>query len=162
MSKFLRTIRFDASDGHVFPRAAAGDEWAVSGAFAFGEHTAHTLTGKLRQAFANGFLGVESFGFSTFATVGEADALILATIEDRLVANLVSVFGAPTREAALPVARGEMAFIDALCRDVAINTVFTVRRTFDVAGAIKEEFRTIRPPTDGLMHAKIWAVDNEA
>ncbi|MGI9386569.1 MAG: DUF6505 family protein, partial [Methyloligellaceae bacterium] len=35
--KFLRTIRFDESDDHVFDRAAAPDEWAVSGAFAFAE-----------------------------------------------------------------------------------------------------------------------------
>jgi hypothetical protein len=33
--KFLRTIRFDASDDHVFDRAAEPGEWAVSGAFEF-------------------------------------------------------------------------------------------------------------------------------
>ena len=40
MSKFLRTIRFDASDDRVFARAAAAGEWAVSGAFAFAEELA--------------------------------------------------------------------------------------------------------------------------
>ena len=41
-----------------------------------------------------------------------------------------------------------------LARDAPINTVFTVRRTWDAQGRIKEEFRTIRPPTGEPLHAK--------
>ena len=52
--------------------AAEAGEWAVSGAFQFGATEPQDMTGKLKQAFANGFLGVDSFGRSTFATVGEA------------------------------------------------------------------------------------------
>jgi hypothetical protein len=36
--------------------------------------------------------------------------------------------------------------------------VFTVRRRWDAAGQIKEEFRTIRPPTGEPLHAKVWTV----
>ncbi|MGD9830923.1 MAG: DUF6505 family protein, partial [Hyphomicrobiaceae bacterium] len=70
--KLLRTIRFDRSDERVYEVAAAESEWAVSGAFAFAGVEREALVGKVRQAFANGFLGLPSFGRSTFAVVAEA------------------------------------------------------------------------------------------
>jgi hypothetical protein len=55
------------------------------------------------------------------------------------------------------------SFLRDLCRDAPINTVFTVRRTCDAQGQIKEECRTIRPPTGDPLHAKLWTVvDDEA
>ena len=42
---------------------------AVSGAFAFSNLAEGDLTGKLRQEFANGWLGLESFGRATFIAV---------------------------------------------------------------------------------------------
>lgn len=161
--KLLKTIRFDASDERVFEHAAAPQEWAVSGAFAFAGLGPDAVTGKTRQAFANGFLGLASFGRSTFATVAEAAPADLEAVEQLLAAHFVAVHGAPSLEAALPAAREEAQFILDLCRDVPINTVFTVRRTRDAAGEIKEEFRTIRPPTGEPQHARIWTVvDDEA
>jgi hypothetical protein len=159
--KLLKTIRFDASDERVFELAAAPEEWAVSGAFAFAGVGA--IAGKARQAFANGFLGVTSFGRSTFATVAEATLPDLEEIERRLAEHFVSAHGAPGLEEALPPGREEAAFVVELCRNVAVNTVFTVRRTWDARGQIKEEFRTIRAPTGEPLHAKIWTVvDDEA
>ena len=162
MIKLLRTIRFDASDEKVFAVAAAADEWAVSGSLAFADVEPAALTGKVRQAFANGFLGVESQGWSTFATVSEATEGTARAIEERLTDHCVARYGAPSREAALPVAQGEIAFVIDLCRDVPINTVFTVRRVLDDQGRIKEEFRQIRPPSGEPMHAAIWRIDDEA
>lgn len=161
--KLLRTIRFDASDARVFELAAAPGEWAVSGAFAFAGRGAGAITGKARQAFANGFLGLTSFGRSTFATVTEATPRDLDHIEQRLAEHFVSAHAAPGLEAALPAAREEAAFVIELCRDAAINTVFAVRRTWDAGGHIKEEFRTVRPPASEPPHARIWTVvDDEA
>jgi hypothetical protein len=156
--KLLKTVRFDASDERVFELAAAPEEWAVSGAFAFAGLSAETIVGKARQAFANGFLGLASFGRSTFATVAEATPEELAAIEDALARHLVAAYGAPDLEAALSAAREEAAFVLDLCREAPINTVFTVRRTWDPAGQIKEEFRTIRPPAGEPLHAKVWTV----
>ncbi|MEE4238335.1 MAG: DUF6505 family protein, partial [Anderseniella sp.] len=51
--KVLRTIRFDASDDHVFVNPAKPDEIAVSGAFAFAGIGPEEIRGKTRQAFAN-------------------------------------------------------------------------------------------------------------
>jgi len=46
---------------------------------------------------------------------------------------------------------------------VPINTVFTVRRRLAPGGEIKEEFRTIKPPSGEPLHARIWTVvDDEA
>ena len=157
--KLLRTIRFDRSDERVFEVAAASDEWAVSGAFAFAHLTPSEVTGKVKQAFANGFLGMESFGRSTFATVAEANQSTRDGIAYRLARHFVEAYGAPSAEAAWPAAEEEVDFVADLCRDAPINTVFTVRRFFDRDGQIKEEFRTIKPPAGEPLHARIWTVE---
>lgn len=160
--KFLKTIRFDTSDDHVFELAAAPEEWAVSGAFAFaGRGEDEVRKGKLRQAFANGFLSVESFGHSTFTAVAECGEEDLDDIEHRLARHFVEHFGAPDLETALPVAREETRFVRDLCADSLVNTVFTVRRKFDDAGEIKEEFRTIKSPDARPVHTRIWNVVEE-
>lgn len=157
--KLLRTIRFDSSDERVFELAAAAGEWAVSGAFAFADLAPEEVTGKARQAFANGFLGTASFGRSTFATVAEADPAAADGIAFCLARRFVEVHGAPDVEAAWPAAKEEVDFVVALCHDAPINTVLTVRRFYAPDGQIKEEFRTIKPPSGEPMHARIWSVE---
>ena len=155
--KLLRTIRFDQSDDHVFDDSAGPDEWAVSGAFAFAHLSSGEVTGKLKQAFANGFLSLESFGRSTFAAVAEPDAGDEARLAEALAAHLRDRYGAPDIEAALPAAREELAFVADLVAEAPINTVFTVRRSHDEQDAIREEFRTVTPPSKPV-HTRIWDV----
>ncbi len=157
--KLLRTVRFDASDEHVYARAAVAGEWAVSGLFAFQADDSQPFTGKTRQAFANGFLGLASFGRSTFAVVTDITAEERAALSEGFARHLVEAYGAPDIVAARPVAEDELAFTSDLCREAAINTVFTVRRTRDEAGAITEEFRTILPPSAEPRHARIWTIE---
>lgn len=163
MNKLLRTIRFDETDARVFETAAAPGEWATSGAFAFalGETAPADLAGKARQAFANGFLGLASFGRSTFATVGEASDADRLSAERMLADHLVRAFGAPDMETALAAARDELRFVADLCHDVPINTVFTVRRHVDRAGDVREEFRRITPPSGEPSHARVWSIEPE-
>ncbi len=156
--KFLKTIRFDLSDDHVFERAAAPDEWAVSGGFSFSGLTADDVKGKTRQAFANGFLGLGSFGRSTFTSVAECGEEDLAEIERILAAHFIEHHGAPDEDAALGAAREETRFILDLCTTPLINTIFTVRRSFDDDGEIREEFRTIQAPDSTPKHTRIWSV----
>ncbi len=156
--KFLRTIRFDPSDENVFDRAAVPDEWAVSGAFEFAAREPESVTGKAKQAFANGFLSLESFGRSTFASVAELGEEDLVEVERRLARHFVESYGAPDEEAALPAAREEARFVLDLCKDSLINTIFTVQRRFAEDGQIKEEFRTIKAPDARPMHTRIWNV----
>jgi hypothetical protein len=162
MRKLLRTIRFDDSDGRVFDLAAEPGEWAVSGAFQFGPIDPADMIGKVKQAFANGFLGISSFGRSTFATVGEASERDIAEIERRLAEHFVARYGAPSLEAAFPVADDEIKFVLDLCRDVPINTVFAVRRFYDDKGRIREEFRKISLPAGAPQHARIWTAEPDS
>ncbi len=161
MIKLLRTVRFDGTDPRVFESAAEPGEWACSGAFGFA-HLEAPPTGKVKQAFANGFLGLTSFGRSTFATVGEATADEHAAAVQALAAHMFAFYGAPTPDDAVAAARDEIAFVADLGRDVPINTVFAVRRLFDAAGAIKEEFRKITPPSGEPTHTRVWTIEPDA
>ncbi len=156
--KFLKTIRFDDSDAHVFARSAENDEWAVSGAFEFANLLQADVAGKVKQAFANGFLGLESLGRSTFAHVVEMTSEDEAHITRALAQHFVDDYHAPSIEAALPAALDEIAFVQDLCAEKPINCVFTVRREFDDEGAIREEFREISPPSGTPRHARIWEI----
>lgn len=156
---FPRTIRLDNSDLQVFPQAAEPGEWAIAGAFAFADafadHDAVALTGKRRQAFANGFLGTGSFGWSTFACVtpispAEYDGVVTA-IADHFVAQ----YGAPDRAAALPQARIEAEFARGLC-DHPEGTLLAVSRELTDDGIV-ERFRTVKPPSPDL-HTRIWEI----
>jgi len=159
--KLLKTIRFDETDDLVFATAAPPGEFAVSGAFAFADLAPDALKGKVRQAFANGFLGVPSFGRATFATVAD----ISDDARDAIIASLAEHFvhhhGAPDVAAARPVAEDEVAFAAELCADAPIHTVFTVRRRLSDSGDIEEEFRTISPPASEPMHGRIWTVEGD-
>lgn len=155
--KLPRAIRFDASDDHVFARAAGPDEWAVSGAFAFAGLAPEGLTGPTRQAFANGFLSLESFGRATFVAVAPVEQPRIDALADALACYLVESYGAPDMETARPAAREEIGFALDLCRDAPVNTLFAVSRAFDDEGRIREIFRTVSPP-GAPEHARIWDV----
>ncbi len=160
--KFLKTIRFDPSDTHVYEAAAEPDEWAVPGGFSFADATEDSLKGKARQAFSNGFLSLESRGHSTFVSVAGIDDVEVERLQAGLAAVFVDGYGAPTIEAAMPASTGEIGFVLDMCADVPINSIFTVRRFFDEAGEIKEEFRIVDRPGEKL-HARVWdVVEDEA
>ncbi len=159
--KFLRTIRFDETDTRVFERAAAPGEWSVPGGFEFGQRQGELISGKRKQAFANGFLGLSSFGRSTFVTVGEVSDAERVEIEDMLVRHFIEVYGAPDESEARAAAQEEIAFVDELCAAAALNTVLTIRRRFDDNGQVREEFRVITPPAGELQHARIWKIDTD-
>lgn len=151
MAKLARTIRFDDSDLNLFDHAAAPDEWAISGGFAFSSWTEALLSGKARQACANCWLGLESFGRSTFVAVAEITDAERGAIEHALARHFVEACGAPSAEAALPTAREEIGFMAELCEDHAPNTLLIVERALTEAG-VKEAFRAIAP-TDAELEA---------
>lgn len=147
--KLARTIRFDDSDLNVFERPALSDEWAVSGAFEFANWDEGHLAGKARQAFANGWLGLESFGRSTFVAVAEISEVELAVATAALARHFVSAYGAPSLEAAMPVAEEEIGFMRSLCEEHDANTLIAVERQLTDLG-LKEGFRAIRPQAASL------------
>ena len=141
--KLPRTIRLDASDTAVFERAAEPGEWAVAGGFAFLDAAPEQLTGKRRQAFANGFLGTSSFGWSTFVVVASATASDVDATVERLARLFVEAHGAPSLDAARPVARQEVDFMTDLCRAHPTGTLLAMERLIDADGGIRERFRVI-------------------
>ena len=57
--KLARAIHFDESDMNVFHSPARTGELCISGGFEFSNWGEADLTGKARQAFANGWLDAE-------------------------------------------------------------------------------------------------------
>jgi hypothetical protein len=153
--RFPRTIRLDGSDAQVFERAAAPDEWAVSGAFAFADTPPEALRGKTAQAFARGFLGTKSFGWSTLVAVAEIGPGELEAVIEALARHFVECYGAPSLVAARAAAEAEAEFARGLCEH-KVNTLIAVERSFGPAGIV-ERFRTIEPLKRGR-HARIWTI----
>lgn len=152
--KLPRTIRLDSSDTFAFERAAEPGEWAVPGAFAFLDGPPDTLTGRRKQAFANGFLGVGTFGWSTLVTVAKATEADVEGVVAALARHFMDVHGAPDMVSARQAAVEEVRFAAGLC-DKPINTLLAVERGLDPDGGIKEMFRVIEPKRE-KDHARIW------
>lgn len=157
--RLLRTIRFDASDEHVFERAAGAGEWAVSGAFAFADDDPSTLAGKRRQAFRSAFLGTMSFGHATLTVVAEIARQERAAVVQRLAEHLQERYGAPSETEARAAAEDEVAFAEGLARH-PVNTIVAVERSFGPDGIV-ERFRTIEP-AGGRPHTRIWTLVPDA
>lgn len=155
-----RAIHFDESDRNVFHSPARTGEWAISGGFEFSNWGQADLVGKARQAFANGWLGVETFGRVTFVAVTKIEPTEFEDLADRLAQHFVAVYGAPSVMAARPVALEELGHMADLCADHAPNTVLTVLRELTEAG-VREQYRFIEPSDAGLDQFAIHSVPEE-
>ena len=160
MLKLPRTIRLDPSDTFVFERAADPGEWAVSGAFVFGDCNDPTALGqKQRVALRSGFLGIDSLGWSTLAIVTEATEADMQGAVERLAAHFLAQFGAPDHHAARIAAVEEVAFAASLC-DHSPQTLLAVQRSVE-NDEIRERFRTLKPreraPGVDRLHAQARA-----
>lgn len=140
--KLARAIHLDESDSHVFASTARTGEWCISGGFEFSDWTEGDLVGKARQAFVNGWMGLETGGRVTFVAVTVIEPTELAGLETLLAQHFVTYYGAPSVDAARPVAREELFHMADLCEDHAPNTLLTVVRDLTEAG-VREVFRVI-------------------
>ncbi len=144
-----RAIHFDESDTKVFHNPARTGEWVVSGGFEFSNWGNSDLTGKARQAFANGWLGLETFGRVTFVAVTKVEEAEFDVLIDLLAQHFVDIYGAPSLDAARPVARDELGHMVELCEGHDPNTLLSVARELSEAG-VAETFRAIEAPEAGL------------
>lgn len=147
--KLARAIHFDESDQNVFHSPARTGEWCISGGFEFSNWTDADLVGKARQAFANGWLGLETFGRVTFVAVTQIEAAEVEALETALAQHFVELYGAPSVEAAIGVARDEIAQMSELCDEHDHNTLITVARELTDTG-VHEAYRTIQAHGAGL------------
>lgn len=157
--KLLRTIRFDESDTRVFAEAADPGEWAVPGTFVFADADPEKLSRQERQAFANGFLGLDSFGWSTLVTVVTIERDDYEAVIEALARHLQQEFGAPDFATARAAAKEEIDYASSLCEH-PINTLLSLSR-FIEGDAIREQFRIVSPPGE-KPHAKIWEITPDA
>lgn len=144
MIRLPRTIQLDRSDTVVFAPAAVPGEWAVTGTFVFAGRDPAGFARKEQIAFRSGFLGVESFGWSTLVTVTFVRPQDRDEAAHVLAQQLVDRFGAPDLDAALPAAREELALAEELCQGHSEGTLIALHRTAAPDG-IREQFRTLKP-----------------
>lgn len=157
--KLPRTIRLDPSDTNVFALAAAPGEWAVTGTFAFVDSTPDQMDNKTQLAFKSGWLGLSSFGFSTFVQVtvvpeGEDEAVARA-----LATHLFEVYGAPDMLMATTAAKSEIAYAASLC-DQPAGTLLAIDREMTEDG-ITEKIRVMPRPDEDGGHAQIWTITED-
>lgn len=153
--KLLRTISLDPSDTFVFDVAAEAGDWAVSGAFRFYDRDAAALTGKDRAAFRGGFLGVESWGWSTLVQIVPATEEDRRALVDRLARQLVEKFGAPDLATARPAAEEEVAFAESLCTHPISSLIAVHRAVSD--GEVRESFRRLQLKEGQDRHSKAFS-----
>ena len=149
--KFARTITLDESDSRIFDQAAQPGEWAISGTFEFSNWNANDLTGKNKQAFSNGWLGLSSFGRATFVGITAMVDTEFQNVIDLLAQKFVDDYGAPSLGTAHPVAKEEADFMASICDEHPTNTLLMVSREFTPNG-IREKFRHIKA-TDAELEA---------
>ena len=137
-----RAIHFDESDTRVYPVPARTGEWCISGGFEFSNWTEADLAGKARQAFSNGWFGLETTGRVTFVAVTRIEPVELERLTDVLAEHFVTYYGAPDLVAARPVAGEELGHMAEMCDEHGANTLLTVSRELTEVG-VRESFRVI-------------------
>lgn len=154
--RFPRAVQLDGSDAQIYERNAQAGEWVIPGGFAFWDRELDGLTGKQRAAFRHGFLGTESFGWTTIARVDEISESQLQALIERLAEHLLAHYGAPDIWAARAAAHEEAEFAISLCEH-PVDTLIAIQRSEGEDGIV-EEFRVVQPPS-GADHSgvRIWA-----
>lgn len=144
-----RAIHFDESDRNIFHSPARTGEWCLSGGFEFSNWSEADLTGKARQAFANGWLGIETFGRVSVVAVTQIEPAEFEVLTAALAQHFVDLYGAPSVADAMHVARDELMHMVEICEGQAPNTLLLVSRELTEAG-VKESFRIVEPRDAGL------------
>ena len=154
--KLAKTIRFDPSDLNIFPLAADEGEWALVGTFCFAAIGEADIKGKVKQAFSNGFLGLDSMGFSTLVSIVTVKPDDLGKIENRLCSIFMDEFGAPDEATAMAAVTEEIKFMADLCAEHKTGTLLAIERSIGDKG-IRESFRSLAKP-ESCAEQKIWTM----
>ena len=140
MPKFLRAVRLDDSDDHLFKAhgAARDGAWVVSGGYAVCDF-AHAPKCDPRCYCESSFLALESRARCSIAEVAEVTQEELEAHADALAWFLVKGWGAPSWEVARRVAEEEVRHTADVCETLAPDVWITVKRTPSEGGAAVDE-----------------------
>lgn len=127
--RFLKAVRLDASDEHVFAAdgAAEDGEWLVSGGYA----VCPLEGGRHRRASCRCLDSFVAAGSLRRCTIGEVVAIDDAQyreVIERMVRHFVADLGAPSEDDARRVAEEEAAYTADLCQGFAEGVWITVQR----------------------------------
>ena len=153
--KLAKTIQLDVSDTHVFERPAEVGEWAITGTFAFADSDPSNWSNKQQLAFRAAWLGIGSFGNSTFVQVAKISTHEYEQAVQTLAMYLAEVYNAPSPEAATRAARQEIDDMVTMC-DHPPGTLLTIERAIDEQN-ITEKTSVLAPPGQAR-HAYIWTI----
>jgi hypothetical protein len=123
----------------------------------FVEKEAAELEGKLLQAFGHGFLGTETFGWSTLVEVAEISESEYQSVIDRLAEHFVQSYGAPDVVTALPAACEEASFAASICEH-PLHTLLMLEREAANDGIV-ERFKVVRLNAADHSKIKLWTLD---
>jgi hypothetical protein len=140
MPKFLRAVRLDDSDDHLFKAngAATEGEWVVSGGFAACD-SAKAPRCDPRCYCESSFLALQSRRRCSIAEVAEVSDADLDDRIDQLTWFLLKGWGAPSWEAARKVAEEEVRHTVEVCETLSPEVWITVKRTPRADGSAIEE-----------------------
>ena len=153
--KLAKTIQLDVSDTHVFEHPAEVGEWAITGTFTFVDSSPSNWSGKQQLAFRTAWLGIGSFGNSTFVQVVEMSNHEYAQAIQTLSVYLADVYNAPSQEAAKQAAQQEIDDMATMC-DHTPGTLLSIERS--IAEQNITEKTCVLAPSGEPAHAKIWVM----
>ena len=153
--KLAKTIQLDVSDTRVFERPAEVGEWAIAGTFAFADSDPSNWSSKQQLAFRAAWLGIGSFGNSTFVQVAKISTHEYEQAVRTLAVYLAEFYNAPDREAATRAARQEIDDMITMC-DHPPGTLLAIERAVADEN-ITEKTSVLAPPREAG-HAKIWTI----
>ena len=153
--KLAKSVQLDTSDVQVFEHPAEVGEWAITGTFCFVDSDPSGWSKKQQLAFRTAWLGIGSFGHSTFVQATEISIKEYERILQTLAVYLAEEFNAPSREAARSAAQQEIDDMATLCNHPP-GTLLAIERSF-VGDNITEKTRVLIP-SDEPAQSKIWTI----
>ena len=156
--KLAKTIQLDVSDNHIFEHPANPQEWAIAGTFSFVDSDPDNWSRKHKFAFQSAWLGLKSYGNSTFVQVTEIPIKEYEFIIISLAKHLVEKYNAPSLEDAKQASKQEIDDMAALCNHPQ-GTLLSIERSL-VKNGIKERARVIKP-TKERSKAKVWNISQD-
>ena len=156
--KLAKTIQLDDSDKKVYLTSAEQGEWAVTGTFLFTDIDPTSWNKKQQISFRDGWLGTDTFGFSTFVQVSDFSEKQKDEVTHKLSAFIYETFNPPGMLSAFNAAEKEIHDMSSLC-DHPIGTILSIKRELNDE-EINEKIRIVNQKVEDIP-VPIWTVDDK-